>query len=270
MADQSHVEAALLDAVTAALYPLGTDAPPAIAAPCRSHRGWPLPAALNADLARDIVTVSVSAVDSSQRITTRYPDQWANTGSAAPALMATIIADQVRFSGTATQGQLAGILADGFAAVHRTGDNDSPAHVAAALAQQLRASRVVSYSDTAVTIPGVRDLRARVVADQPAMRELRRQTQQFRIACFCPTPTLRDAAAATIDTALAAIRFLPLTDGTSAHLTHDNTITLDDAEHAMLYRRDLLLRAEYATTQTANLPALIFGAGHLNAAPFIG
>jgi len=270
MADQSHVEAALLDAVTAALYPYGTDAPPAIAAPCRTHRGWPLPAALNADLARGIVTISVSVVDSSQRITTRYPDQWASTGAVEPALIASVVADQVRFSGAASPGQLAGILADGYAAVHRTKNSDTPSQIAADLAQQLRTRRIVHYADTALIIPGVRDLRARVVADQPAMRELRRQTQQFRIACLCPTPALRDAAASTIDTALAAIRFLPLPDGTFAHLAQDNTVTLDDAEQALLYRRDLLLRAEYATTQTAGLPALIFGAGHLNAAPFIG
>jgi hypothetical protein len=270
MADQSDVETALLDAVLAALYPLGTDAPPAIAAPARAHRGWPLPAALNADLARGLVTVSVIPVDGSLRVTTRYPGQWTQAGATSPALVAAVTGDQVRFAGTAARGQLAGILADGFAAVHRTQPGDTPAHVAAGLAGQLRVRRIVIYTDSALIIPGARDLRARVVADRPAMRELRRQTQQFRIACFCPTPALRDDAARTIDTALAAIRFLALADGTFAHLTAESTATTDEAEQALLYRRDLLLRAEYATTLTANLPAMIFGAGQLNAAPFIG
>ena len=237
MADQSHVEDALLSAVTVALYPLGTAAPPVIAAPCRLHRGWPLPAALDADLARGIMTVSVSSVDSSQRITTRFPDGWVVIGSTAPALVVSIVGDQVRLSGNAAPGQLIGILADGRAGVHRTQSGETPAVIAAHLASQLRVDRIVQLFGAALTSPGVRDLRARVVADQPARRELRRQSQAFRIACFCPSPALRDAAAATIDTAMARIRFLNLTDGTAAHLTHENTVTLDNAELALLYRR---------------------------------
>lgn len=270
MADQSHVEDALLAATTAALYPNGTGAPPSIAAACRIHRGWPLPAALDADLARGIVTVSVSPVDGSQRITTRFPDSWVVTGINAPGLVADIVGDQVRLSGDARPGQLAGILADGRVAVHRTQPGDSTAFVAAHLARQLRVGRVVQLSGAALIVPGVRDLRARVVADQPARRELRRQSQGFRIIFFCPSPALRDAAAATIDAALARRRFLELSDGTTAHLLHENTVTLDNAELALLYRRDLILRAEYATTEIANLPALLFGAGTVNAAPFIG
>lgn len=270
MADQSHVEDALLALVTAALYPRGAGAAPAIAAPCRIHRGWPLPAALDADLARGIVTVSVSPVDGSQRITTRYPDAWVLTGTTAPALQMAVIADQVRLSGAAAPGQLAGILADGRTAVHRTQGGDTPGGVAAHLARQLRVDRIVQLSGEAFIIPGVRDLRARVVADQPGLRELRRQTQAFRIACFCPAPALRDAATATIDTALARSRFLNLADASTAHLMHENSFTSDSAGLALLYRRDLIVRAEYATTETAHLPALLFGAGSVNAAPFIG
>ena len=270
MADQSHVEDALLAAASAALYPNGAGAPPTIAAPCRIHRGWPLPAALDADLARGIVTVSVSPVDGSQRITTRFPDNWVVIGANAPGLVAEVVGDQIRLSGDARPGQLVGILADGRAAVRRTQAGDTPSLVAAHLARQLRVGLVVQLSGAALIVPGVRDLRARVVVDQPARRELRRQSQSFRLACFCPSPMLRDAAAATIDTALARRRFLELADGTTAHLLHENTVTLDNAELALLYRRDLILRAEYATTEIANLPALLFGAGTVNAAPFIG
>lgn len=270
MADQSHVEDALLAVLTAALYPAGAAAPPAIAAPCRLHRGWPLPAALDADLARGIVTISVTPVDGSLRVTTRYPDTWVPTGAVLPTLVAAVVDDQVRVSGDAAPGQLAGILADGRAAVHRTRDGDTPQAVAAELARQLRVDRIVQYADTALIVPGVRDLRARVVADQPAHRELRRQSQAFRIACFCPNPALRDGVAALLDVAVAAVRFLPLADGTSAHLTAENGATLDGAQTALLYRRDLIFRAEYPTTEQANLPALLFGAGTLNAAPFIG
>ena len=109
-----------------------------------------------------------------------------------------------------------------------------------------------------------------MVADQPGLRELRRQSQAFRIACFCPSPGLRDNATAIIDTALARVRFLKLADASTAHLMHENSFTSDSAELALLYRRDLIIRAEYATTETAHLPTLLFGAGTVNAAPFIG
>ncbi len=270
MAGQSHVEQALVQAATAALYPAGTGAPSAIGAPCRIHRGWPLPAALDGDLARGIVTVSVSPVEHSLRLTTRYPAAWAPTGSASPSLTATVQADQVRFAGTAAPGQLAGVLADGLAAVYRVQANDTAESVAAQLAAQLRAGRIVQLSGAALILPGVRALRARVVADQPARRELRRQSQGFRIACFCPGPASRDAAVAAIDTALAAIRFLALADGTMAHLLREDGATHDNAGHIPAYRQDLIYRAEYATTEDANLPAMLFGAGSVNAAPFIG
>ena len=270
MADQYHVEDALLENVTATLYPSGPANTPALGTPCRIHRGWPMPQVVDADLARGMVTVAISPVDGSQRLTTRYPEEWLVTAAIEPTLIATVTADQVRLSGTTDPNQLIGILADSRTAVLRTKTGDTLAHIAANLAQQLRAHHIVQYSGTSLIVPGVHDLRARVVADQPARRELRRQSQAFRVACFCPTPALRDAAASLIDTALARIRFLPLADGTSAHLTHENTVTLDNAEHAFLYRRDLVLRAEYPTTDTAMLPALLFGAGSVNAAPFIG
>lgn len=270
MADQSHVEDALLALVTDALYPRGTGAAPTVAAPCRIHRGWPLPAALDADLARGIVTISISSVDGSQRITTRYPDAWGVTGVVATTLKIAVVANQVRLSGDAAPGQLAGILADGRTTMHRTQVGDTVGSVTAHLALQLRVDRIVQLIGDALIIPGVRDLRARVVADQPGLREVRRQTQAFRIACFCPSPVLRNASTAIIDTALARIRFLDLADSSTAHLTHENSFTSDSAELALLYRRDLIVRAEYATTEAAHLPAMLFGTGSVNAAPFIG
>ncbi len=270
MAAQHHVEDALLSLAADAIYPSGPHTISAIGIPCRLHRGWPLPAALDADLPRMIATIAVTSVDHSLRITTRYPDTWAALAPAPALLQAEILADQVRFSGLAAAGQLVGILADGATAVHRTLARDTPASVAAQLARQLRSGRIVQLSNAALTIPGVRNLHARVVADQPARREIRRQTQGFRISCFCPAPDIRDAASQILDIAIAGQIFLTLADASIANLALQNTGTSDAAQHALLYRRDIILQVEYATTEDASLPALLFGAGSVNAAPFIG
>ena len=53
--------------------------------------------------------------------------------------------------------------------------------------------------------------------------------------------------------------FLTLPDGTTARLCETGTRVFDQSQNANLYRRDLLLSAEYATTITTPLPAMIFG-----------
>jgi len=266
MADQSDIEDALVAAVTAALYPQGTAAPSRPGPACRIHRGWPVPAALQDDLAAGHVTVSVSAIDGSLRATTRFPEAWTVAQPATPALTATLDGTEILFAGSADPGQLAGVLADGATAVHRTEAGDTPEAIAATLAARLRATHMARAIGPVLSVPGAARLLARVVADQPALREIRRQVQSFRIACFCPSPATRDATAAAIDTALAATRFLPLPDGSAARLTFAGTTTLDAAREASLFRRDLVQAVEYATTQSETQTALLFGTASLNGA----
>lgn len=269
MADQADVEQALVELVTGSLYPQGTAAPSAPGPLCRVYRGWPVAGALDADLAAAHVHVAVLPVDGSLRVTTRFLDDWVVGAPLAATLRADVDGDMVAFSGTADAGQLAGVLADGHAFVHRTETGDTPGLVAAILAAKIRPHRIALASGPVLAVPGAVRLVARAVADQPALRETRRQAQGFRVACFCPDPATRDAVAATIDTALARRRFLDLPDGSAGRLVFSATTTLDAARDAALYRRDLTYTVEYATTAREMQAAMLFGAGSLGAASYI-
>lgn len=261
MADQADVEAALAGIVGGALYPSGLEAGCVVpGAVVRIYRGWPTPAALDADLAAGRVNVSVGGVPGSTRLTTRYPDQWRVVKPAVPVLSASVAAGVATFAGTAALGQLAALLVDGRAAVHRTEAGDTPASVAAALAGELRQVGVSATANgAAVTVSGARSVVARIVADQVATRETRRQLQHFAVTCWCADPPTRDAIGAAIDAALSGIDFVGLPDGSSGRVLFVASVTSDRWEDATLYRRELTYSVEYATTITATQPSMIVG-----------
>jgi hypothetical protein len=264
MADQSDVETALVWLASAALYPNGAAAGSIPGPVCRIYRGWPKAAALNADLAAGCLNVTVAPASSAVRNTTRYPDDWATT-AIEPALTVTVDGISVTFGGMASIGQLAGVLVDGRSYVYRTTATDTPASVAANIAALARADGIVNLALTTLTFQGAGDVLSRVATDATGLMEARRQLQAFRIICWCPTPLLRDAAAAAIDTSLATTRFITLLDNTSARLIFSGTTVFDQSQNAMLYRRDLVYSVEYATTVTVLQPSMLFGSLGLNA-----
>ena len=264
MADQSDVETALAALTAAALYPDGPDGASRPGPPCRVYRGWPNPTALNADLALGRINVTIFAGDAALRLTTRFPEEWLST-PVLPTLQATVANTAVTFTGTANPGQLAGILVDGLPHVYRTQAKDTPALVAATLGARIRATRIVHLNGSSLDIPGAHSVLARIVADTPALKEIRRQSLTIRVSCWCPSPATRDITAATIDTALAATAFIALADNSEARLMFAGGAVFDQSQDASLYRRDLLYAVEYATTVTQSQPALLFGALGLNA-----
>jgi hypothetical protein len=267
MADQSDVENAIVAAVTATLYPNGPEAASVIgcgAVTVRVYRGWPVTAALHADLADGIVNVSVFP-GGAPRDTTRYPTNWNVTTATTPSLTVSVAANAVTFSGATTAGQMAGLSVDDATYIYLVQAGDTTALVAAALAAQLiAAGRLVQLSGATVTIPSASKLMARVEQAQSAYQETRRQRQSFRVSCWCPAPLLRDQVASTIDAAMARTAFLTLADGSSARITLAGGDTIDQGENAILYRRDLIYAADYATTLTAAQPAMVFGTGTLS------
>jgi len=265
MADQSDVETALATAVAGALYPNGATAASAIGdVTFRIYRGWPASQALGTDLAAGIVNVSVFPVGE-PRETTRYTAGWRVTTATVPTLTPVVRRNIVTFNGTPAAGQMAGMAVNGETFVYLVQKGDTAALVAASLAAQITAAGYLAqYSNVTITLPGAASVLARVEQAQSAFRETRRQSQSFRVSCWCPTPALRDQTCTTIDTALANTNFLTLADGTAARLTLAGGSTIDQMENATLYRRDLLYAAEYATILTAAQPAMVFGTGTLS------
>jgi hypothetical protein len=265
MADQSDVEAALVSVASAALYPDGTGNASVPGPDCRIYRGWPNSAALDSDLAAGKINVTVFPAGGVSRTTTRYAEQWIGP-LAQPRLTVAVNGTSVTFGGSADVGQIAGILVDGVSYAYRTRSSDTPQMVAANLAAMARGNSIVSLSQSTLRIAGAGDLLARVVADSTVRQEVRRQEQGFRITCWCPTPTTRDAVATAVDQVLSNQHFLPLPDGTSGRLTYAGTAVFDQSQNAKLYRRDLTYNLEYATIGSSTVPAMLFGNLVLNTA----
>ncbi len=264
MPDQSDVEFALASLAASAIYPNGPTAPSATGSLTRIYRGWPNAAALDADLAAGRINVTVFPITGSIRDTTRYTPDWQAT-SATPTLMASILGDTISFTGSADPGQLAGLRVGAKTYVRRIGPNETLALVAAILAVAVAADRPALAAGTSITIPGATDLLARTAIDTAATSDLRRQIQTFRITAWCPTPTSRDVAAATVDATFAATPFLTVTaaaaptDSAACRLRYVSTTTFDQSQDAALYRRDLLYSVEFPTLASALQPSMLFG-----------
>jgi hypothetical protein len=258
MADQSDVESALVRAISDSLNPDGRPIPALLGVACRVYRGWPSSAALDADLAAGWVNITVFPVMGKVRVVPRFADEW-HSSPPPSTLLATVSNDSVTFTGTADAGQHVGLLVDGAAYVYCTKPGDTPLSVASWFANEVRAVRPVFVLNATLRFPGTSRLIARVSTDGFSIRELRRQAVAFRLSLWCPSPTLRDLVANVIDAGIARIGFLALADSTAARLRYLRSETIDRDSAAVLYRRDLIYEAEYATTLTETQPAMLFG-----------
>ena len=258
MADSSDVEAALVTAALNALYPAGLDQPSCVGSPMRVFRGEPIAATLERDLAAEVGNVSVCAVPNSARNTTRWLP-FVHTTLVTPTLSVETVNSSISYAGLAGVGQVAGILVDDLAFVYRGNVNDTPAVVAAVLAKAIVQIRPCLLAGSSLTIPGAYRTVGRVVSDGVSSSEWCRQEQDFCIACWCPTPSLRDRVAAVLQSILCGMSFLSLCDGTSGRLRYKSTSSFDTYQAYQLYRRNLLFDVEYGTTITTGYPTMLFG-----------
>jgi hypothetical protein len=259
MADQSDVEAALVALAANALYPLGTANGSITGAVFRVYRGWPGNAALEGDLAAGILHISVVGVPGPNTPLEQYPASWEIPNPLLPSLSVAVAGTAVTFGGIATEGLLAGILADDDGFAYRTRSGDSPDLVAASLAAIINEVRIATVSGPAVTVPGTTRLIGRVVADQAALMPTRRQRAEFRLTCWCGDPVSRDVSAGAIDAALAQIAFIPLPDGSVGRLQYVRNEATDDLSTLPLYRRELTYSVDYTTTVVQTQPSMLFG-----------
>jgi hypothetical protein len=145
------------------------------------------------------------------------------------------------------------------------GKDDSVDTVAAALAAAIRQERSALSVGPVITVPDARSILARVVMSGTMHSEIRRQERDIRVIFWCPNPTLRDLVSREVDLGLAQHPFLELPDGSSARITYKGTVVFDQAQNAQLYRRDLIMTADYPTVLVETQPPMLFGALELNA-----
>jgi hypothetical protein len=267
MADLADVEVAIVSTIVTAVYPAGTESDSVIGANCRVYRGWPNPTALNNDLLSGVVNVSVAPDTDIGRTTTRFALSWSTPGQSED-LAWSVVGETVALTGEPTPGQVTGLLVDGQTFVHPVRDGDTVEMIAANLAAMIRSSRVATLDGNTISILGAHSVVARVVTPGVTHTEVRRQERDTRVACWCASPSVRDAIGREIDAALARLPFLALSDATAARVIYKGTTVYDQAQNSLLYRRDLVYTVEYPTTSAEQLPAMLFGTLGLNEAKF--
>ena len=268
MADQWEVEAELARVIAEALYPDGVAADSAIGTVCRVYRGVPVPSALADDLEAGIAHVTVLPVEGSAKDTTRFSSEWQGSTVDCP-LSALVYGDRVRFEGEPGPGVVAGVQVDGQAFAWRVPRRMTAGVVAAVLADMVRAVRPAELVGTVVHFPGGTGVLARAVSDGVGGRELRRQSERFRVSLWCPTPTVRDRLGAFVDLSLAGMVFLDV-GGWGCRISASGGKTIDDGADARAWRRELVYEIEYPTVLAQSLPAMLFGAGSVNGAGYLG
>lgn len=243
MADISDIQDSIATRIAAALYPNGTEAPSAIGAAAIVYPGWPQPAQLDKDIAAGRVNVSIWARGDGAN-TTRYQSTWQETGAPMATLTLTATSENtVTIGGTVAVHQVVAINGQPYAVQ----DDDTLAGIAAALAALLPGATSDGAELSCPT--GIRH--AAIAANGTVSREVRRQTDTIQLSIWAPTPALRAATGRVLDNALADARFLTMPDGSSARVNYMNTRNSDESANALIYRRDVLYRVEYATTVSA-------------------
>jgi hypothetical protein len=263
MADISDVEQAVANTVTSILYPAGSAQSSIIGTLCRVYRGWPNSATLNADLSAGAVNVTVVTDNESGRTTTRYLPEWQSTLS-QPGVTASSAEQTITISGRPAVGDVIGTLIDGAAFAYRIQAGDTTSLVASNLNQLIQATRPATAQGFIIVVPGAGSIKVRVVCDSTTSFESRRQEKDVRIICWCPTPPIRDSVATAIDAALDQMSFLVLQDEAKARVVYRNTASYDQAQNALLYRRDLVYMVEYPTVTLLQQPSMLFGASDIN------
>lgn len=268
MPDQADVEVGLAAFLAGALYPKGVGAASAVGTVCRVYRGAPVVGALGEDLVAGIAHVTVAPVAGSVKATTRFSPEWQGSVGVCPLVVAVEGVTAI-FSGAAAPGMVAGVIVDEKAHVWRVTDAVTPAVVAAVIADLVRVDRPAVLSGDGVTFPGAFRVVARAVSDGSGGEELRRQEGRFRVTVWCPSPEVRDVVGAFVDLALAGLVFLDV-GGWGCRVLSAGETSHDEGAAVRAWRRELYYTVEWPTVLYSDLPSMLFGAGSVNGAGYLG
>lgn len=268
MADVSDAEDAVVNVIVAALYADGVGAGITSSAGIIVDigRGWPSPNDAQKAVGTGRAVVSVSQQPGHTRNVTRYQSdaKIANGAQTTPSLTVSVIGNTATFGGQATVGQAAGVQVIQASAppvnyVYRTQASETPASVAASLAEQIVGATV---SGPSLTVPGLQ--KAVTAVDVQMIQELQRDEQAVRIVIWAPTQPSRDALGTQIRAAFAATKFLNYPDGSAGRCKFAQNFSSDISAQVKVWRRDIVLEVEIPTVIVTTVPQLLFMTGVLN------
>ena len=256
MTDVSDVENLLVALVAQIAYPYGTAAQSLTGDTIKVFRGWPVPSNLDADLKAGVVNVTVFPTDQEQNAT-RFSEEWVQLPTPRITLTAAVSGTTVTFGGKACCPLNAAVTVNGRAFVYPLQATDTPTTVATALAALVNPAFAATSAGPVLSVPGATALTARLGTVADIIQEVKRQKKSFRITVWCHSPLVRDAVSARLDSALAALTDVAMTDGSTGRIRYQRTRTVDAAQKSLLYRRDLEYSVEYPTTVTRRVATVV-------------
>jgi hypothetical protein len=253
VADLSDVVNLLAAMAAAACYPNGPGSPSVTggSGDVKIYPGWPVPAALDVDLALGRTNVSVFPLHGGSGNVFQVLDEFYVVAPAVHGMTASIAvaaggaSATVTLSGAPGAGEFCTIIADGRHAYSEAGA--SAAAIVAALASAAAANYPsVSASGNSITFPTTR-LVANIGAPATLGKATHRQKDNFALTVWAPTPSLRDTVAAAIDVSLKKTNRVTFPDTSQGVLAFSHPRQIDDRSAASEFRRDLVYSMEYAT-----------------------
>ena len=215
MADITDVMNSIIAIVDGAIYPNGDGQPSAMpgGTPVRIGRGWPLPAALDADLAAGTVQITVYPLSGAATPTYQILDK---TYTITPPAITTTVAvsgDVVTVSGSLSLGEFLTLVVDDAVVCSQSGAN--VAAMLSALAAQATSQGIVgaSATSTALTIPFNRSLVVRQGGQALMGKVTHRQRHSIMVCVWAPSDDKREAAAILAVETVQPGRVLQTADG---------------------------------------------------------
>lgn len=282
MSDLSDVENSLVTLIASTLYPSGPSNPSITGFPARVYRGWPNSDKLDLDLRAGNSHVTVIEAAGYSRLTGGYIDNTPLDVPGVPTLTATVNLNTVTIGGTAGAGQLVGLMVAGASYAYSLTGGDTLTTAATALAALVNAGPLVevpgnpptwvaspqvisaSSAGPVITLATTLTIVARTGARGTSQVRPRWQCQGVKITAWTPTFTARDAICSALDAVLSNTPWLALPDNQQARLEWRNSYSDDVTQRELLWRRDLLYTAQFATSITTPAYPLLFPEASLN------
>lgn len=256
MANLSDVEDTLAELISKYLYPNGTLSPSVIPSVNNIYiyAGWPRPVDLEADVKNNNNAHVTIFPSNTGRNTTRFPQNWIESGFTPPTITLTLAGNQVTVGGSVSTPQSCMIIVNGIGYAHQVQESDTLNTIAESLVEEIPNSSSV---DNVITIDGAHSIVPRVTFYGTSSKEIKRQELIFNIITWTNTRDKRTQIADVIEKGLGAISRFTLPDNYDAMIFHVGIKDHDEFEkQAPIYRRDLMFRIEYPTTATEEFPSI--------------
>jgi hypothetical protein len=252
--------------------------------PVRIYRGWGNAQQIDRDMAAGIAHLTVFHGRNSGRLGDGSLDPDIGLQGPAPTIAAAVSGNLVTLTGTATAGNLVGLLVDGWPVVYAVQSGDNLMSIAVGLAAMISGGGIVTTQDgmpvtdnagnpislgetvaialiaggVGMTISTTIPIIARVGSIGQTMRRTRQQVDRLMLTCWAPTPAARDAICSTVDGRLSDLRWMQLADQ-RARVLWAGSSSDDITSKAALWRRDINYLVTYWTTSTRAAPGMLFG-----------